>query len=192
MISGDDGKRYTKTEYVASMSKQESTNGTKSAGDPDEVFIRFIGDVAVLNYVDKMHNIDLPTGARYSGTLRESRILLCQDGSWKIAFRSEIQRPNATRVPVEPELLKFDHYVGHYRVVQVGKMLGEITVTRSGDKLFEACGKESPEEILPGGHDAFFVRGDNSVEQFLRDEHNQVVGIHYIFWDDHFEAKRVD
>ena len=86
----------------------------------------------------------------------------------------------------------FDDYVGNYRTVMDGKLLGDITVTRKGDKLFEAWGKENPEELLPGGHDTFFVRGDGLVEQFLRDEHNRVTGIHYIFSDDHFEAKRVD
>ncbi len=191
VISGDDGKRYTKSEYISAMSKQDSTNNTKLSADPEEVFVKFIGDVAILNYIDKMHNTDLSTGVEYRGTFRESRIFRCQDGAWKILFRSEIQRPNATRVPVESERSKFDEYVGHYRVVQDGKMLGEITVTRSGDKLFEAWGKQSPEEILPGGHDTFFVRGDNSVEQFIRDKQNRVVGIHYIFWDDHFEAARV-
>ncbi len=107
-------------------------------------------------------------------------------------FRSEIQRPNATRVPVESERSKFDEYVGNYRTVKDGKMLGDITVLRKGDKLFEAWGEENPEELLPGGHDTFFVRGDALVEQFVRDEHNRVIGIHYIFWDDHIEAKRVE
>jgi Domain of unknown function (DUF3471) len=85
-----------------------------------------------------------------------------------------------------------DDYIGHYNMVQNGKSLGSITVTRKGDRLYEAWGKGSAEEVLPGGHDTFFVRSDGLVEQFVRDSQNKVVGIHYIFWDDHIEARRTD
>ncbi len=71
------------------------------------------------------------------------------------------------------------------------KMLSEITVTRTGDKIYEASGKEKPEETLPGGHDTFFFCGDSMVEQFIRNRNHKVVGIHYIYPNDHVEAQRI-
>lgn len=192
VISNDDGQMFTKSEFVAAMNKELSENEQTFSPERKDLSVKFVDGVAIASYIEEGANTVVATGAHFAGTSRESRIFACEGGVWKIIFRSEIQRPNAMRAPVESERSHFDEYVGHYRIVSSGKMLGEITVTRSGDKLFEAWGKDHPEEILPGGHDTFFFRGDSMVEQFVRDPKNKVVGIHYIYWDDHAEAKRVD
>ena len=192
LVSGDEGKRYTKSEYMSAMEKQDTSNATKLAAAPEEILIKFIDHIPVLTFIDNMKNEDRSTGIQYHGSFREARVFGCESGKWKIIFRSEIQRPNVSRRPVETEQPKLDEYVGHYRMVQEGNVLGDVNVTRKGDRLYEAWGKEAAEEILPGGHDTFFVRNDNTVEQFFRDEKNKVIGIHYILWDDHFEAHRTD
>jgi hypothetical protein len=192
VISTDGGTVLTKSEYIAEMRKQLAGNDTRPGGQPEEIAVRFVGDTAIATFVETMKNTDYSTGVQYQGTFREGRVLACENGAWKVVFFSEIQRPNATRLPVESERSKFEDYVGHYRMVQEGKTLGTVTVTRNGDKLLEAWGKGSPDEIFPGGHDTSFAHGNGLVEQFIRDEKNKVVGIHYIFWDDHIEAKRID
>jgi len=101
VISTDGGERISKAEYLSELNKQGAGNNTTSGGEPEEVFVTFTHGVAILSYIDKMQNSDLSTGVQYHGTFRESRIFACENGIWKIIFRSEIPRPNMTRVPVE-------------------------------------------------------------------------------------------
>jgi uncharacterized protein DUF4440 len=150
VISRDDGGVSTKSEYIAATRKQLAGNDTKVSEQPDAVDVKFVGDVAIATFVDKMENTDHLTGVQYQGIFREARVFGCDNGAWKTVFRSEIQRPNATRVPVDSERAKFHDYVGHYRMIQNGKMLGDVTVTKKGNILLEAWGKSAPDEILPG------------------------------------------
>ena len=118
-----------------------------------------------------------------------TRVFACKNGAWKMVSFHETGIPNQSRQPVTGAIAHLD-YVGHYRLGDNGDK-GEISIIRTGDKLFETWPDEKPVEILPGKYDTFFTRGDGWVERFVRDKSGTVTGILYTYFDGEFEARRV-
>jgi len=106
-----------------------------------------------------------------------------------VAFH-ETNIPNKNRKPSTGAGDHISDYVGHYRFGENGDK-GEISVVRTGDKLFETWPGEAPVEILPGKYDTFFTRADGLVERFVRDKSGNVTGILYTYPDGEVEAKRM-
>jgi hypothetical protein len=84
-----------------------------------------------------------------------------------------------------------DDYVGHYRFGETCDN-GEVSITRIGDKLYDAWADEEATQLLPGRYDMFFSREDGSPERFVRGKSGKVTGILYTLGDGEFEAERLD
>jgi ketosteroid isomerase-like protein len=194
IISADNGKRLTKDEQIAGF-KRDSANDTVAAIGPlEDVVVKFSDGVALLNFLVHTRDRALHAGIEFIGSYRESYVFACRAGQWKIIFRAEIPVPNLGRAPDSSAVAHLDDYIGRYRFYQHGEEKGEASVFRKGDMLYERWGKEGeeqPDELIPGRFDTFFIRYDGTVERFLRDKSGKVIGIHYMFWDDDAEARRI-
>lgn len=193
IISFDNGKSMTKDEQIATLKQESTDTAVEPLGPIEDVVVKFTDGVALLNFLAHTRNHALHAGIVFTGSYRETYVFACRAGQWKIIFRAEIPIPNLLR-PADPSVLAhLDDYVGHYRFYQ-GAEKGEMTVFRKGDALYEFWGKEGeekPDELIPGRLDTFFARYDGTVERFLRDGFGKVIGIHYVFWDDDAEARRI-
>jgi hypothetical protein len=190
LLIGIQGTPATKTQFLAGFRAPEGSIKSESAERMDNVRTIAVGNTAIVSFTRRWMVTFKQVGVRDEGTSQMTETLVCRDGRWRVLKFQETLVPNLTRSPNSAATSRYDDYVGRYRFGANGDG-GEITVTRKGDKLFEAWGKDQPIELLPGKHDSFFVRGFAWVERFLRDDRGRVVGIHYTFEDSEVEAKRI-
>jgi CubicO group peptidase (beta-lactamase class C family) len=79
--------------------------------------------------------------------------------------------PEQAVIKVDPRV--YDDYVGEYEVA----MLGVITITREGDRLFGQPSGESKEELIPKSGAQFSVPSIGAEVVFVRDEKGKVTHI---------------
>ncbi len=190
LLIGIQGTSATKAQFLAAFRAPEGSIKSESAERMDNVRTIAVGNTAIVSFTRRWVVTFKHVGVRDEGTSQMTETLVCRGGRWRVLKFQETLVPNATRSPNSAAASRYDDYVGRYRFGTNGDG-GEIAVTRKGDKLYEAWGKDQPIELLPGKHDSFFVRGFAWVERFLRDDRGRVVGIHYTFEDSEVEAKRI-
>lgn len=184
------GVPQTKAEFIADVRALGAAMSSQSDERMDDLRTIVVGNTAIVSF-KKRWTIGFASAAvTVSALSRFTETLTCRDGRWRVLGYQETFLPNATRSPDTAAVSHYGDYVSRYRFGADGTG-GEITVTRNGDKLFEAWGRDQPIELLPGKHDTFFVRGFPWHERFVRDERGRVVGIHYTFEDGEKEAKRI-
>lgn len=182
--------RKGKQELLAGLKKPEGHVHNETDEQPTDVRLVFTNGVAILNFTKHWTDYDKTAGISFDGTSRMTRVFTCKNGGWKLVSFNETGIPDRTRQPVSSAIAYFDDYVGHYRLGENGDK-GEISVGRTGDKLFETWPDEKPVEILPGKYDTFFTREDGWVERFIRGNSGKVTGILYTYPDGELEARRV-
>ena len=188
-ISTDDaGVRKGKQDLLVDLRKPEGNVHTDTDEQPQDVRIIFAGGVAIVNQTKQWTDYDKNVGISWGATSRTTRVLTCENGEWRLVALQETSIPNRNRKPAAVAGDLLDEYVGHYRLVDGGK--GEISITRSGDKLLDTFANDEPIELFPGKYDTFFSREDDWVERFLRDKSGKVTGILYTHTDGEIEAKR--
>jgi ketosteroid isomerase-like protein len=190
LLVGVQGTPATKAQFLAQFRAPEGSITSTSAEGMDDVRAIAAGNTAILSFERRWTLTFKSAGIADVAVSRMTETLICRDGRWRVLAFQETVVPNATRTPYTAAVSRYDDYVGRYRFGANGAG-GEITVTRKGNKLFEAWGKDEPIELLPGKHDSFFTRGFPWVERFVRDGRGRVVGIHYTFEDSEMEAKRI-
>lgn len=189
-ISTDDaGVRKGKQDLLAELRKPEGNVHTDTDEQPEDVRIIFTGGVAIVNQTKQWTDYDKKVGISWGATSRTTRVLTCDNGEWRLLAFQETSIPNKHRKPSPVAGNLLDDYVGHYQLVDGGK--GEISITRSGDKLLDTFANDEPIELFPGKYDTFFSREDDWVERFLRDKSGKVIGILYTHADGELEAKRM-
>lgn len=183
------GAAATKAAFLAAFRAPEGSIKSESAERMEDLRTVAAGNMAVVSFKRRWTLTFKSVAITDTAYSRMTETLICRGGRWKIIAFQETFLPNAARSPNTAAASRYDDYVGRYRFGANGDG-GEITVTRNGEKLFEAWGKDPPIELLPGKHDTFFTRGFPWVERFVRDERGRVVGIHYTLEDGEMEAKR--
>jgi uncharacterized protein DUF4440 len=169
-ISTDDGGlRKGKQEVLAALSKPEGNVHNETDEQPNDIRLVFTNGVAILNSTKHWTDYDKKAGISFGATSITTRVFTCKNGEWKLVAFHETNIPNKNRQPSASAIDHLDDYVGHYRFGENGDK-GEISVARTGDKLFETWPGEEPVEILPGKYDTFFTRADGLVERFVRDK----------------------
>jgi hypothetical protein len=187
-ISTDDGGvRKGKQELLGELKKPEGNIHTDTDETPADIRLVFTNGVAILNFTKLWTDQDKKTGISWGATSITTRVYTCKSGEWKLVAFHETDIPNKNRLPATNAIDHLDDYVGHYRLGENG----EISVVRTGDKLFETWLSEEPVEILPGKYDTFFSREDGWVERFVRDKSGKVTGILYTHADGELEARRM-
>jgi hypothetical protein len=187
-ISTDDGGvRKGKQEIVAELSKPEGNIHNETDEQPADIRTVFTNGVAVLNATKHWTDYDKKAANSWGGTSVTTRVFTCKNGARKLVVFHETDIPNKNRQPATGAIDHLDDYAGHYRFGQKG----EISVVRTGDKLFETWPGEEPVQILPGKYDTFLTRQDGWVESFVRDKSGKVTGMLYTYIDGEIEAKRM-
>jgi len=190
-ISTDDaGVRKGKQDVLAELRKPEGKIHTDTDEQPEDVRVIFTGGVAIVNQTKRWTDYDKTTGISWGATSRTTRVLMCENGEWRLVALQETNIPNRTRKPAAVAGDVLDDYVGHYRLVD-GAGKGDISITRSGVKLLDTFANDEPIELFPGKYDTFFSREDDWVERFIRDKSGKVTGILYTHTDGELEAKRL-
>lgn len=184
------GAPATKTDFLVAFRAPEGSIKSKSEERMEDLRTVAAGNTAVVSFKRRWTLTFKSVAITDTAYSRMTETLICRAGRWRIIAFQETFLPNAARSPNTAAVSRYDDYVGRYRFGANGDG-GEITVTRNGEKLFEAWGKDPPIELLPGKYDTFFTRGFSWVERFVRDERGRVVGIHYALEDGEMEAKRV-
>ena len=183
------GAPATKSQFLAAFRAPEGPIKSESAELMEDIRTISAGNIAVVSFKRHWTLTFKSVAITDSAFSRMTETLICRAGRWRIIAFQETFLPNAARSPSTSAASRYDDYVGRYRFGANGNG-GEITVTRSGNKLFETWGKDQPIELLPGKYDTFFTRGFAWVERFVRDDRGRVVGIHYTLEDGELEAKR--
>jgi ketosteroid isomerase-like protein len=183
------GAAATKADFLAAFRAPEGSIKSESAERMEDLRTVAAGNTAVVSFKRRWTLAFKSVAITDTAYSRMTETLICRGGRWRIIAFQETFLPNAARSPNTAAASRYDDYVGRYRFGANGDG-GEITVTRNGEKLFEAWGKDPPIELLPGKHDTFFTRGFPWVERFVRDKRGRVVGIHYTLEDGEMEAKR--
>ena len=187
LFVGIQGTPATKAQFLGELRTTSGSITSGSAERMDDVRTIAAGEVAVVSFRRQWTLTFTSVGISDTAYSRMTETLVCRSGQWRVLAFQETVIPNATRAPNAEAASRYDDYVGRYRFGDGG----EITVTRRGNQLFEAWGKDEPIEILPGQHGSFFTRGFSWVERFLRDQRGRVTGIHYTFENGEREAKRI-
>ena len=104
-----------------------------------------------------------------------------------MAVYHETVIPNKNRTPLPGANVRFDDYIGLYRLGETG----ELSIARVGDKLYETWAGEKAVEIFPGKYDTFYSREDGWVESFIRDKSGKVSGILDTYADGELEARKL-
>jgi uncharacterized protein DUF4440 len=190
LLIPSDGTPSTKAQFIGSLRQPIPSIESTSSERMDDVRTIVAGNTAVVNFKRQWAVGFKQVGVTVRAVSRMTETLICRNGQWRVFVFQETVLPNATRAPNGAAAGHYGDYVGRYRFGANGDG-AEITVTRKGNQIFEAWGKDQPTELLPGKHDTFFARGFGWVERFLRDERGRVVGIHYTFEDGEHEAKKV-
>jgi ketosteroid isomerase-like protein len=190
-ISTDDGAvRKGKKEILAGLRQPEGNIHNETDEQPADIRLVFTDGVAILNFSKHWTDYDKAAGISFGGSSVITRVFTCKNGEWKLISFHETGISNRDRQPSTSAMSHLDDYVGRYRLGENGDK-GEISVARTGDKLFETWPGDKPVEILPGKYDTFFTRVDLWVERFVRDESGKVTGILYTYPDGEIEAKRI-
>jgi len=190
IATDDAGVRKGKQDILADLRKPEGNVHTDVDEQPEDVRVTFTGGVAIVNQTRRWTDYDKKVGVSWGATSRTTRVLTCENGEWRQVAFQETNIPNKDRKPATLAANALDEYVGHYRLIDSGGK-GDISITRSGDKLLDTFANDEPIELFPGKYDTFFSREDDWVERFLRDKSGKVTGILYTHTDGELEAKRV-
>jgi ketosteroid isomerase-like protein len=180
----------TKPQLLAHIAAPLQPMQSRSEETLSDVRVVFAGETAVLNFRRRWSVTHRPSAVSFKATSRMTEVFVCRGHEWKVLAFSETIMPNAERPVGTAAPVHYDDYVGRYRFGSKGDG-AEIVVTRKGDTLYEAWGRDAPIELLPGKFDAFFTRGFFIEERFVRDTHGQVMGILYNMGDSEVEARRV-
>lgn len=191
LFISESGGVLTKEQVLAPYRTPNPTTMFESAEQPEDVRVRFVGDMGILSFTKRWGFTHKPSGASFGATSRMTEVFVCRSGVWKVLLFQETIVANQNRQIFRPAIERFDEYVGVYRFGANGDG-GQITVTRKGDKLYESWGNDRPVEILPGKFDTFFTPGFPVLERFLRDARGRVIGILYTMGDNEVEAKRIN
>jgi ketosteroid isomerase-like protein len=191
LFISESGNISTKEQVLALFRTPNETMIFESAEQPEDVRVRFVGDMGILSFTKRWSFTHKPSGASFGTTSRMTEGFVCRSGAWKVLLFQETMVGNSNRKIFPAAIKHFDEYVGEYRFGANGDG-GQITVTRKGDKLYESWGNDRPVEILPGKFDTFFTPGFPILERFVRDTKGRIVGILYTMGDTEVEAKRVN
>lgn len=191
LFISESGGVLTKEQVLAPFRTPSATMMFESAEHPEDVRVRFVGDMGILSFTKLWGFTHKPSGASFGATSRMTEVFVCRSGVWKVLLFQETIVANPKRQIFRPAIERFDEYVGVYRFGANGDG-GQITVTRKGDKLYESWGNDRPVEILPGKFDTFFTPGFPVLERFVRNARGRVIGILYTMGDNEVEAKRIN
>jgi hypothetical protein len=158
-LSTDDGGLSTgEKEFLAHFRQPESNIHNQTDEQPTDVRLVFTNGVAILNFMKHWIDHNRKAGISFGATSVMTRVFTCQNGQWKLVGFHETNLTNKSRQPSAGTGDHIGDHVGHYRFGENGDK-GEISVVRTGDKLFETWRGEGPVEILSGKYDTFFTQG---------------------------------
>jgi Domain of unknown function (DUF4440) len=188
--TNDEGVRTGKREIIDELNKPEGNEHNETDETPADIRLVFTNGVAILNFSKHWTIYNKRAGASWGATSVMTRVFACKKGEWKMVARHETNLANRNRTPAANPIALLDDYVGHYRLSENAEA-EEISVVRTGDKLFETWPGDKATEILPGKYDTFFSRDEELVERFVRDQSGKVMAILYTAVDGELEAKRM-
>jgi ketosteroid isomerase-like protein len=166
-----------KTRYLAGLKQPLPSPQRWDSYEFSEIVRHYYGDTLVTFTVATLKGIN-PNNEPFTSRARFTTTSVKRQGRWQIVAIHGSPIPiERAAAKVDPKL--FDAYAGQYQFPS-----SVITVTREGDKLFwQSSTATTKVELIPASETAFFVRGSQNQNIFVKDETGQVAHIKQVLVD---------
>ena len=185
IFNTDDGSVRTKAQLMAHIGKLPTEYD--HSVNPRDYLVHVYGDTAVLNL--RYTNHEQFNDSDIVSEIRMTETYIKQDARWLLIARHWGKIPTNFRRPVTVDTSVYKDYVGQYE----WRPSDDVeTIFLKDERLWTQSGKGEPEEFLPLGNDAFFLKSDLGTNTFVRNAQGQVTG--YTFQDadgQHIQVKKI-